>query len=53
MPGAPVTGEKVVGLSVATALQLSVGLPVVPGGHTQRGLWPMVWQSALSPHRPG
>ena len=42
-------GEIVVGLSVATAIHLSVGFPDVPGGHVHTGLWATVWQFALSP----
>lgn len=32
------SGKTVTGISVARALQCSVGLPVVPGGQVQRGL---------------
>lgn len=36
--GSSVIGCSVVGLSVARAVHLTVGLPVVPGGHVHSGL---------------
>lgn len=40
--GVSVSGRTVVGRSVATALQWSVGFPIVPGGQEHTGLWPKV-----------
>lgn len=45
-------GGVIVLTSVSMAEHLTVGLPVVPGGHVQEGRWPTVSHEALGPHRP-